>query len=291
MADHPISSARPFLGYGLGLRTQHYETILNERPRVDWFEIISENYLVAGGKPLHFLDRIRALYPMVMHGVSLSIGSSDPLNRDYLNQLKALAARVEPAWISDHLCWTGLNGTNMHDLLPLPYTEEAVAHVAARVAEVQDFLGRRILLENVSSYVTYTQSAMNEWEFLRAVAERADCLILLDINNIYVSSFNHEFDPHAYLANIPVERVYQFHLAGHRNHGDYIIDTHDEPVIDPVWDLYASALRRFGPVSTMIERDDNIPAIDTLIDELDHARRIAADVLAPATVTQPALSA
>ena len=286
-----MSSARPFLGYGLGLRTQHYETILNERPRVDWFEIISENYLVPGGKPLHFLDRIRALYPMVMHGVSLSIGSSDPLNRDYLKQLKALAARVEPAWISDHLCWTGLNGTNMHDLLPLPYTEEAVAHVAARVAEVQDFLGRRILLENVSSYVTYTQSAMSEWEFLRAVAERADCLILLDINNVYVSSFNHEFDPHAYLAGIPVERVYQFHLAGHRNHGDYIVDTHDEPVIDPVWDLYASALRRFGPVSTMIERDDNIPEIATLIDELDHARRIAAGVFAPATGTRPALSA
>jgi uncharacterized protein (UPF0276 family) len=269
----------PALGFGLGLRIPHYDTILAESPAVDWFEIISENYLVEGGKPLHYLDRIRARYPIVMHGVSLSIGSTDPLNRDYLKDLKALAVRVQPAWISDHLCWTGAHGTHLHDLLPLPYTEEAVAHVAGRVAQVQDFLGRRILLENVSSYVSYVHSQMSEWEFLRAVAERADCLILLDINNIYVSSFNHDFDPLDYLNGAPRERVQQFHLAGHTRHGDYIVDTHDHPVIDPVWELYRQAVRRFGPVSTMIERDDHIPPLAELLDELDRARAIAGRAL------------
>jgi hypothetical protein len=213
---------------------------------------------------------------MVMHGVTLSIGTHDPLNREYLKQLRALAKRIEPRWISDHLCWTGAHGLNAHDLLPLPYTEEALKHVAARVSEVQDFLGRRILLENVSSYVSYPESEMSEWEFLREIAGRADCLILLDINNVFVSSVNHEFNPHTYLNAIPVERVWQFHLAGHRNHGDYIIDTHDEPVIDPVWELYEAAVRRFGRVSTMIERDDNIPPLAELLAELDRARRIAA---------------
>ena len=265
-----------YLGFGLGLRPAHYEAILNESPAVDWFEIISENYLVPGGKPLHYLDRIRARYPLVMHGVSLSIGSTDPLDRDYLRQLKALASRIEPAWISDHLCFTGAHGVNAHDLLPLPYTEEAIRHVVARVSEVQEYLGRRILLENVSSYVTYQESEMHEWDFLGEIAERADCLILLDINNIYVSGFNHEFDPREYLAAVPVERVQQFHLAGHRNHGDYLVDTHDEPVIDPVWRLYETAVRRFGRVSTMIERDDNIPPLPTLLAELDQARCIAA---------------
>ncbi|GAB4513150.1 MAG: DUF692 domain-containing protein [Sulfuricaulis sp.] len=276
---------RPWLGFGLGLRPTHYETILNDRPAVDWFEIISENYLIPGGKPLHYLDRIRERYPMVMHGVSLSIGSRDPLNREYLKQLRALAARIEPRWISDHLCWTGAHGLNAHDLLPLPYTEEALKHMVARVGEVQDILGRRILLENVSSYVSYPESEMNEWEFLREIAARADCMILLDINNIYVSSINHEFNPHDYLNAIPVERVWQFHLAGHRNHGDYIIDTHDEPVIDPVWELYAQALHRFGRVSTMIERDDNIPPLAELLAELEHARQIAASVQQQTTAT------
>jgi hypothetical protein len=276
MTSSPALPERPWLGFGLGLRPTHYETILNEAPAVDWFEIISENYLVPGGRPLHYLDRIRERYPMVMHGVSLSIGAQDPLNREYLRQLRALADRIEPAWISDHLCWTGAHGLNAHDLLPLPYTGEALKHVAARVGEVQDFLGRRILLENVSSYVSYPESEMSEWEFLREIAGRADCLILLDINNIFVSSVNHEFDPHAYLDAIPLERVWQFHLAGHRNHGDYIIDTHDEPVIDPVWELYEAAVRRFGRVSTMIERDDNIPPLAELLAELDRARRIAA---------------
>ncbi|MGH8549618.1 MAG: MNIO family bufferin maturase, partial [Methylococcales bacterium] len=213
-----------------------------------------------------------------MHGVSLSIGATDPLNLEYLRQVKALAERIEPAWVSDHLCWTGQNGINLHDLLPLPYTQDAVRHVADRVARVQDTLGRRILLENVSSYVAYTHSEMEEWEFLGAIAERADCLILLDINNIYVSAFNHGFDPREYLENVPVERVWQFHLAGHLNLGQTIIDTHDDAVIEPVWRLYEAAVHRFGTVSTMIERDDNIPALEALLAELEMARRVVAQV-------------
>jgi uncharacterized protein (UPF0276 family) len=271
-------STRPYLGYGLGLRKEHYETVLAEHPPVDWFEIISENYMVAGGKPLYYLDRIREHYPLVMHGVSLSIGGTDPLDREYLIRLKALAERVEPAWISDHLCWTGINGTNLHDLMPLPYIPETIRHVAERVSQVQDFLGHQILLENVSSYVAYTASEMTEWEFLSEIAEIADCLILLDVNNIYVSAINHNFDPYAYLAGIPVERVRQFHLAGHTCQQDLIIDTHDQPIVDPVWDLYAAAVRRFGYVSTMIERDDNIPPLFELLDELEKARRIAEDI-------------
>jgi uncharacterized protein (UPF0276 family) len=278
MSSEKPAGARPYLGFGLGLRTDHYQDILDQRPAVDWFEIISENYLIPGGKPLHFLDRIRADYPMVMHGVSMSLGSSDPLDENYLRRLKALADRIEPAWFSDHLCWTGVHGKNMHDLLPLPYTEEAVAHVAERAKRAQDFLGRPLLIENVSSYVTYTQSGMTEWEFLNAVVERADCRILLDVNNIYVSAYNHGFDPRDYLNAVPVERVWQFHLAGHTNNGDYIIDTHDHPVIEPVWDLYADAVRRFGDVSTMIERDDNIPPLAEVLAELDQARTIADDV-------------
>ena len=269
---------RPFLGFGLGLRPEHYSAVLDSRPAVDWFEIISENYLVDGGKPLHYLDRIREHYPMVMHGVSLSIGGSDPLDPDYLAGLKRLAARVEPAWVSDHLCWTGIDGRNLHDLLPLPYTEEAIAHVSDRVARVQDYLGRQILLENVSSYVTYTDSRVSEWEFLSAVAERADCWILLDVNNVYVSAHNHGFDPLAYLDGVPVERVQQIHLAGHSRNGPLIIDTHDHPVPDPVWELYAEAVARLGPVSTMIERDDDIPPLEVLLEELAHARSLAESV-------------
>jgi hypothetical protein len=279
MADPANPSQRPFLGFGLGLRTDHYETVLTERPAVDWFEILSENYMVPGGKPLHYLDRIREHYPMVMHGVSMSLGSTDPLHREYLQQLRQLAQRIEPAWISDHLCWTGVSGTNLHDLMPLPYTEEAIHHVVERINQMQDYLGRQILIENVSSYVTYIQSEMTEWEFLSIIAERADCLILLDINNIYVSGFNHEFDPYDYLNNVPVERVWQHHLAGHSNEGNYIVDTHDEPVIDPVWDLYAEAVRRFGSVSTMIERDDNIPEFAELFAELQRARSVHDSVL------------
>jgi uncharacterized protein len=271
----PTCLTAPSLGFGLGLRTAHYEEILAGRPKVDWFELLTENYLVPGGKPLHYLDRIRAEYPVVMHGVSLSIGSTDPLDAAYVEALKALAARVEPLWISDHLCWTGVQGRNTHDLLPIPYTEEALAHIVGRVLAVQEILGRRILLENVSTYVTYADSALTEWDFLAELARRADCLILLDVNNIYVSAYNHGFDPERYLAGIPHGRVQQIHLAGHSNCGDHIIDTHDADVIDPVWDLYAKAITRFGPVSTMIERDDRIPPLAELVTELDRARSVA----------------
>jgi uncharacterized protein (UPF0276 family) len=273
---------RPPIGFGLGLRVDHYEAILADHPPVDWFEALTENYLVPGGKPLDYLMRIRERFPVVMHGVSMSIGSTQPLDRAYLAQVKALAARVEPQWVSDHLCWTGIAGRNMHDLLPLPYTEEALANVVERVRTVQDILGRRILLENVSSYVSYRDSQVTEWDFLREIAERADCLILLDVNNIYVSSVNHEFAPLDYLNAIPVDRVQQIHLAGHENHGDYLVDTHDHPVPDPVWELYSAALRRFGGVSTMIERDANIPPLEDLCAELDAARALAERTLARA---------
>lgn len=262
-------------GFGLGLRPAHYGALLGERHAVDWLEIISENYLVPGGQPLDFLERIRSRYPVVMHGVSLSIGGTDPLDRRYLADLRQLARHVEPAWISDHLCWTGVDGRNVHDLLPLPYTEEALALVTARIGEVQDFLGRQILLENVSSYLAYRDSEMTEWEFVSEVARRADCALLLDINNVYVSAVNHGFDPLSYLRGVPRERVRQFHLAGHSDMDGHLIDTHDHPVAAPVWDLYAQAVEHFGPVPTMIERDDNIPELGELVAELDVARRVA----------------
>ncbi len=271
-----MTTQKPFLGFGLGLRAEHYQDVLDRKPdNVDWFEIISENYMVDGGKPLYFLDAIRRDYPMVMHGVSLSLGSTDPLDFDYLGKLKALIERVEPHWFSDHLCWTGVDQRNMHDLLPLPYTEEAIEHVAERIMRVQDFIGRQMLIENRSSYITYRDDAMPEWEFLSAIARRADCYLLLDVNNIYVSSFNHGFDPAEYLDGIDPARVWQHHLAGHSHEGNLIIDTHDHDVIDPVWSLYEETARRLGPVSTMIERDGNIPPLDSLLAELDHARAIA----------------
>jgi uncharacterized protein len=263
------------LGFGLGLRVEHYAEIFDGQPDVDWFEALTENYLVPGGRPIHNLMRVRERFPVALHGVSLSIGSTTPLDLAYLSQVKALARRVDPVWVSDHLCWTGVNGKNLHDLLPLPYTEEALAHVVTRVRAVQEILGRRILLENVSSYLAFHESRMTEWEFLSAVAEQSDCLILLDVNNVYVSSVNHEFDPLAYLDGIPAERVQQIHLAGHENHGDYLIDTHDQPVPDAVWSLYSEALRRFGTVPTMIERDANIPPLAELEAELRIARRLA----------------
>ena len=269
----------PFLGFGLGLRTDHYNAILESKPKVDWFEALSENYMIAGGKPLHYLDRIRADYPVVMHGVSLSIGSTTAFDQDYLRDLKKLADRIEPAWISDHLCWTGVHGQNMHDLLPLPYTEETAKYVVERVKIVQDYLGRQILLENVSSYASYLDSSMAEWEFISQISNEADCLLLLDVNNIYVSSYNHNFDAKTFIDGVPAQRVQQIHLAGHQNNGDYIIDTHDAPVIDPVWDLYGYAISQLGQVSTMIERDDHIPELDVLVQELQIARNIAAKTL------------
>ncbi len=262
-------------GFGLGLRTPHYEAVLGETHAIDWLEVITENYLVPGGKPLHYLEKIRERFPLVMHGVSLSIGSTHPVDLDYLAAVRALATRIEPHWISDHLCWTGVEGRNLHDLLPLPYTEEALTLVVARVGQVQDALGRQILLENVSSYLSFRSSEMNEWEFLREVAQRADCAILLDINNIYVSSVNHGFDPLAYLQAMPSERVRQFHLAGHSDLGGHLIDTHDHPIVQPVWDLYGAAVAHFGAVPTMIERDDNIPALSELVAELQVARGLA----------------
>jgi len=269
---------KKYLGFGLGLRTTYYQEILANLPPIDWFEIISEDYMVEGGNPVYYLDKIREHYPMVMHGVSLSLGSTDPLNLDYLKQLKKLADRIQPEWISDHCCWTGVHGINLHDLLPLPYTEEALNHIADRVKQVQDFLGRRILVENVSSYVTYLDSAMSEWEFLSALTAKADCLLLLDINNIYVSGYNHQFDPIDFIQGIPKDRVQQFHLAGHTNKGKYILDTHDAPVIEKVWELYQVALKRFGPISTLIERDDRFPPFAELLSELQRARNIANNI-------------
>ncbi|MCX9156850.1 DUF692 domain-containing protein [Niveibacterium sp. 24ML] len=267
---------QPLAGFGLGLRVEHYGDFVETRPAVDWLEVISENYMVPGGKPLHYLDRIRRDYPMVMHGVSLSIGSTDPLDRTYLEALKALADRVQPAWISDHLCWTGVDHQNLHDLLPMPYTEAALRHLCDRIQQVQEALGRQILLENVSSYIGYAQDEIPEWEFVAEVAKRADCLLLLDVNNVYVSSVNHGFDPHRYISAMPRTRVRQIHLAGHENHGSYLIDTHDHPVCDPVWALYDYTLQALGTVPTMIERDAHIPPLDQLLAELDRARAIAA---------------
>lgn len=263
-------------GYGLGLRTDHYAEFVEQKPQLDWLEIISENYLVPGGKPLHFLDRIRADYPMVMHGVSLSIGSVDPLDFVYLKQLKSLAQRVEPGWISDHLCWTGVDHTNLHDLLPLPYTEETLRHLTRRISRVQEFLGRRILLENVSSYVLCAQDEMSEWEFVSELAARADCFLLLDVNNVYVSARNHGFNPHDYIDALPGNRVRQIHLAGHQDNGELVIDTHDHPIRDEVYELYAHTLRKLGPIPTMIERDDHIPPLQELLAELEQVRQTAA---------------
>lgn len=266
------------LGFGLGLRPQHYREILESNPAVDWFELISENYMVPGGQPLKMLDAICERYPVVMHGVSLSIASTAPLDMDYLHGLKKLEKRTNPKWISDHLCWTGVHGMNLHDLMPVPYTEESLNHVVSRIKQVQDFLGRRIVIENVSSYITFRESDRDEWDFVREMAERADCWLLLDVNNVFVSGTNHEFSTHAFIEHIPVERVLQFHLAGHSEGNTCLIDTHDQPVCEDVWQLYARALQRFGAVSTMIERDDNIPPLAELVAELDQARAIATQV-------------
>ncbi|HTY93310.1 MAG TPA: DUF692 domain-containing protein [Steroidobacteraceae bacterium] len=276
VAAHPHALRPPIRGFGLGLRPQHYAAVLQQRPPLDWLEIISENYLVPGGKPLHYLDRIRELYPMVMHGVSMSIGSTAPLDFVYLGRLKALARRVRPGWISDHLCWTGIGGYNLHDLMPLPYTGEALRHVATRIRQVQDFLGQRILIENVSSYLTWRSSEMTEWQFIAELAAEADCDLLLDVNNVYVSSVNHGFDAREFLDAMPAARVRQIHLAGHSQQGDLLIDTHDAPVPPPVWDLYRYAARRLGRIPTMIERDASIPALAQLLTELQRAREICA---------------
>ncbi|WP_330083606.1 DUF692 domain-containing protein [Methylocystis iwaonis] len=266
------------LGFGLGLRPIYYPDILERNPAVDWFEIISENYMVPGGRPLVILDRIRASYPIVMHGVSMSLASVDQLDFDYLTALKALATRIEPAWISDHLAWTGVDGANLHDLLPIPFTSETLRHVAERIMRVQDFLGRRILVENASTYVSVDGSEMSEHEFLTELAESADCLLLLDVNNVFVSSFNHGFDPVRYIDTLPADRVQQIHLAGHSDYVTHKVDTHDHPVCGDVWELYAHARNRFGDVSSMIERDDQFPPFEELMREVEKMRGIAASV-------------
>ncbi|HRY05601.1 MAG TPA: DUF692 domain-containing protein [Hyphomicrobiaceae bacterium] len=277
--QHMIGQTRPdFLGFGLGLRPQHYDAILNGDPAIDWFEIISENYMVPGGQPLRILDEIRTRYPLVMHGVSMSIASTSPLDLAYLSELKTLADRIEPRWISDHLCWTGVHGVNLHDLLPIPYTNAALDHVCSRVHKVQEILARPLTLENVSSYIAFEGEDMSEWEFLSALARRTGCHLLLDVNNVYVGARNHGYDPIAFLNAIPRDAVVQFHLAGHEDHGDYVIDTHDHDICDDVFDLYRAALHRFGLVSTMIERDDNIPPLADVVAELDRARAIASQV-------------
>jgi uncharacterized protein (UPF0276 family) len=262
----------PDLGMGVGLRTVHYPHILEKRPNVDFFEVLSENYMDTGGRPAWVLDQVAEAYPVVLHGVSLSIGSTDPLDREHLTKLKALADRTKALWVSDHLCWTGVSGRNTHDLLPMPLTEEALSHVAGRVKTVSDFLERPLILENASTYAEFTASSMPEWEFFARLMEEADCGMLLDVNNVYVSSYNHGFDPKQYLDAIPPSRVTQYHLAGHTNKGTHIIDTHNDYVIDPVWELYRHSVARTGNVSTLLEWDADIPAFEVVHAEALKAR-------------------
>lgn len=268
----------PHLGLGLGLRTDHFEHIAQHRPDVGWFEIISENFMDSGGRPRYYLDLIAEHYPIVMHGVSLSIGSTSELNRGYLEKLRVLADAVNACWISDHLCWTGVAGRNTHDLLPIPLNDDTLAHVARRVKIVQEILERPLILENPSSYVTFAASTLTEWGFLAELTAETGCGLLLDVNNVYVSSVNHDFDPHEYLANVPHDRIVQVHLAGHTNCGDYLIDTHDGPVIDPVWALYRELHAQTAGVSTLLEWDANIPPFPELHAELQKAEGYIADL-------------
>jgi uncharacterized protein (UPF0276 family) len=274
-----MAISRPSLGHGVGLRPRHFGRWLSERPPVAWVEATSENYLGLGGRPYAVLEKVRRDLPVVLHGVSLSIGATEPLDERYLASLRRLVDRIEPALVTDHLCWGRHGGRYVHDLWPLPYTEEALAHVVGRLGPVQELLGRRIALENVSSYVAYRDSTMTEWEFLAAVAERADCGILLDVNNVHVSAHNHGFDPHAYLAGLPADRVVQIHLAGHEDLGAYLLDSHDAAVPEPVWALYREAVARFGQVPTLVEWDDRIPELEVLVGESRKAAAIEAAVL------------
>lgn len=269
-----VNSRAKIRGAGLGLRKEHYAAILSELPKVDWFEALTENYLVDGGLPLKILERIRANYPIVLHGVSLSIGGASPLNDDYLHRLKRLCERYEPVWVSDHLCWTGLSHCNLHDLLPVPFTRECLEHITTRIERVQDLLGQSILIENVSSYVTYPQSTMRESEFLASLCRATGCRLLLDVNNVYVSAHNHGFDPMVYLADLAPASIAQIHLAGHSAGHEFLIDTHDRAVTDGVWTLYEAAVERFGAVPTMIERDADIPPLASLLEELSRVRTI-----------------
>ena len=262
----------PDLGLGLGLRNQHFDHILEQQPEVDWFEVISENFMDSYGRPRHILKQIAERYPVVMHGVSLSIGSTDPVDFEYLRKLKALADEVNPVWVSDHLCWTGVLTINSHDLLPVPLNEESLNHICERISIVQDYLERPIVIENPSTYATFKHSTIPEWEFLTRMAETTDCGLLLDVNNVYVSSFNNDFDPIEYIENIPHDRVVQMHLAGHQNCGNHIIDTHDREVTDQVWELFRLAWQRTEGTSTLLEWDGNIPAFDVYHAELLKAK-------------------
>lgn len=272
------ASASRYLGVGVGLRPKHYAEILGEpasnRLGVDWFEAISENYMVPGGRPLRMLDAVRSRFSIALHGVSMNVGSTDPLDDEHLARLAALIHRFEPEWVTDHLCWTGIDGRSLHDLLPLPRTESVIAHVAERIARVQDRLGQRIAVENVSSYLTFHDDEMPEWEFVTEIAGRADCGILFDINNVFVSAHNHGFDAAKYVDAIPGERVFQVHLAGPSEAGPLLVDAHDSPVRDEVWSLYERFVRRVGPVSTLIEWDDSIPPLGRVVEEADRARSI-----------------
>jgi uncharacterized protein (UPF0276 family) len=270
----------PAIGHGIGLRPPHFVAMSTKPPVVDWVEVISENFMVAGGNPRAVLRRVRERMPVVLHGVSLSLGSVDPLDAHYLDALDNLAREIEPAWLSDHLCWSSFGGHTGHDLWPLPFTEEALSHVVERVARVQERLRRRILLENVSSYLQFASSALTEWEFLAELCRRADCGVLLDVNNVFVSAYNHGFSPQAFLDGIPVDRVGQIHLAGHSDEGTHLLDTHDHPVCDGVWDLYRAAVTRFGPIPTLIERDDDIPPLEELVAESRRAAQIEREVRA-----------
>ena len=260
------------LGIGIGLRTVHFSHILSRWPKIDWFEVLSENFMETGGRPLYVLDQVAEHYPIALHGVSLGIGNTDPLNRDYLEKLKALGKRTKAHWISDHLCWTGIAGRNVHDLLPMPYTEEALKHTIQRVRDVSSILERPLILENPSSYVEFKDSSLTEWDFLTRLSEEADCGLLLDVNNVYVSSFNHGFDPAVYIDSIPAERVVQYHVAGHTNKGTHILDTHSDHAIDQVWALYRQAYKRTGPTATLYEWDEDIPEFDVVLAEAQKAR-------------------
>jgi len=275
-----MNAIDPFQGFGLGLRRTHYTDFLDGDVPVDFVEVISENYMVDGGKPLRILEQVRAKHPVILHGVSMSIGTASGLNGDYLARLHNLAERIEPLWVSDHLCWTRTSAHNTHDLLPLPLTQGALDAVCENIDRAQETLGRAMLFENPSSYLSFPEDEMPEWEFLSAMAQRTGCYLLLDVNNVYVSANNHNFDAIAYLDGLPADRVRQIHLAGHQP-GEIIVDTHDREVCDGVWDLYSEAIARLGSVATMIERDDNIPPLPELLDELNMARLLAARAMEP----------
>ncbi|HEX7668692.1 MAG TPA: DUF692 domain-containing protein [Polyangiaceae bacterium] len=281
----------PDLGVGIGLRVPHYRAILEDRPPVDFFEIISENFMVPGGKPRYHLDRVLESYPVVQHGVSLGIGGPAPPDRAYLTELKALVRRTGAAWVSDHFCWCGTSGAHLHDLLPLPYTREAVTLVSERARMVQDFLEVRFALENTSSYLTYTSSTMPEWEFVAEIVERADIGLLFDVNNVYVSAYNHGFDPYEFVERVPADRVVQIHVAGHTHRGTHIVDTHLGPVAGGVWDLYRAAIARTGPVSTLVEWDEEIPALAVVLAEAETARRHRNEAAALGAAASPARTA